>query len=958
MNNLKKVLALVVAIAMFASMGVFASAQTFADADQFGNSADAINLLSDLGIINGYPEDNTFKPANTITRAEAAAIMVRMMGLEENVVNGPTMFTDVAADNWASGYVNVAVAHKIVNGMGDGTFAPNAEVTYEQVVKMIVCALGYEPAAAKNGGWPNGYITVAASQKVGITKGVGGAVGTAASRATVAKLVYNALEVELMDQETYSTGTAGDEWKIQEGKTILSEYLELEKVDGVVVDTYLASSEYDKDADKTIDIVVTKNYEQDASKKSDADYVKGDVYSFIAESADAAALLGYTVTAYVGENEDEDDAVFAIAEKQNKNSMTVIDTEDSVDTDSEVFTTNEDGDLVINYYKTSSSKSTTEAKIVNTIKGYYDGTGETLKAVDNFVINGFLSDDAGAAYTDMALNDALLSQVEEIRFLDNNNDGDFEYAFVTLFGEEGVELQVDEVDVEDLYITGKDNNDLDLDDDDKLIEIIKDGEVVGIDAIAENDVVTVLDKDAKVMTVYVSSATVEGTVDEIYDDEYKIAGKNYKISGNDDDYGVKAEDLSAGDDGIYYLNYEGKIAYVDTVNTISGAEYVYIIANDVSDGDFDDNSLLVKVVTKAGEVEVLTVKSKKVDIEVSENREDNYEDLDDIEGETCVKSVLDEKLIDGKGQIAKIKTNAAGEITEFYFPGAKDFDSVMTYNEPNTKEYSEAKGRYSTLSLPSTAIVFNYNPDEEELEDAITVSTVENVFEDEGNYEFAAYGKDRDNIDCVVTNDADVTFNAEAPVMVVTATSKTVYNDDDTYKITGVMAGETVSFIADTEDDDAIDAAADVVKGNVIVFSKTSANLIKDITVLVDSTEDDPADGLATFTNDDIIVHGEGDAEKNVSVMYGEVVDKLTGGFFRIGSLATYDEADDATFTEFVGTDDCNYTVVDYTTNKLSVTSGSYGSMKESKEGKQIFVFVKTSEDSEEEVTDVVIFKL
>ncbi len=166
---------------------------SFSDVNKNQDFYKAVTYLSENGILTGYP-DGTFRPYDTITRAEAATVMVRMLGLEDRAVQGRTSFTDVPADNWASGYINVSEAEGIIDGMGDGTFAPNSEVTYEQIVKMVVCALGYEPEAVRNGGYPSGYLRVAGSQ-LDITDGVSGTVGNAASRATVAMIIYNAMMI-------------------------------------------------------------------------------------------------------------------------------------------------------------------------------------------------------------------------------------------------------------------------------------------------------------------------------------------------------------------------------------------------------------------------------------------------------------------------------------------------------------------------------------------------------------------------------------------------------------------------------------------------------------------------------------------------------------------------------------------------------------------------------------------
>lgn len=989
MNNLKKVLALVVAVAMFASFGFVASAADYSDVASSANYADAVNLLSNLGIINGY-EDGTFRPDNTITRAEVAAIMVRMLGLEDSAEQGATIFTDVAADNWASGYVNVAQAQGIINGMGDGTFAPSAEVTYEQVVKMIVCALGYEPAATANGGYPTGYLYQAS--RIGVTKGIAGTTGSAASRATVARLVYNALEIELMDQTSFSTGLYGSIYDVQKGKTVLTEYLDLEKVDAVVVNTYLSDSGYE-DGNNKVGLVITKNYKEDYDYAGIIEYdASTSTQSFVAEGTDAATLLGYTVIAYVGENDNGDDAIFAIAEKSGKNSTTVIDVADISKTEGEldfdlgtstpIF--DEDGIEIgtrltggaISYYKSSTAKNATEVTIDSTI--YTKGVGTSDISDKNVVINGFNNSDYLNGQNDVVTL-AANEEIDDITFLDNDNDGDFEFIFVNVYTDDAEEFVVDSVDLEDYYIEGVDNTgsiELDLDDPDYLYTVIKDGKIADFADIAEGDVVTVLDNSnsVKVKTLYVSSAVVEGTVDEVGEDgdEFTIAGKTYKASpyavanGAIDkaDDGVNA-DISAGDEGVYYINYLGKIAYVDAVSTIAGADYVYIIDADVSEGDFGDTSYIVKVVTAKGTVEVLTVKSKKV--KVHYDKDENGVDVvdDELTDKEVYERYLD-KYVGGLGTedtdrsetaIAKINTNSAGEITEFYFPGAKNFKSKDTYindADNEAKEFSEKKMTYGTIPVESNTVVFNIDTGERktdgtiDYEEAVTATTLSNIFSDGTSYSFMAYGDDNfDEAKAIVTWDAKTAFDPEAPVMVVTAKKTVVSDEDTTYRLTGIMGGSEVSVIVDPDETSSAD---DIVKGNVIIFSKSTAGFAQNISVLYDSDKT----GLGTDVfgvvkgGVDKIVTGAVEEKGTVVAHFGEITDKTNTRFqLNNNERIDYTPSDDG----------CNYIVVEKAANDITVKAGSYSSIKKSTGSSTYYAFVKSTADNYDEVTDVVVYK-
>ena len=97
MKNFKKVISTVIALAISAS--TFASASTFSDVADTASYAEAIEVLSALGIVNGYVEDGvtSFKPEGEITRAEAATMIVGALNMTEDAKNSSSscQFADV-----------------------------------------------------------------------------------------------------------------------------------------------------------------------------------------------------------------------------------------------------------------------------------------------------------------------------------------------------------------------------------------------------------------------------------------------------------------------------------------------------------------------------------------------------------------------------------------------------------------------------------------------------------------------------------------------------------------------------------------------------------------------------------------------------------------------------------------------------------------------------------------------
>ncbi|MFD0681670.1 MULTISPECIES: S-layer homology domain-containing protein [unclassified Paenibacillus] len=98
-----------------------------------------IELLASKLIVNGI-ENDKFAPDNNITRAEFAALLVRSLAVEEVKATG---FTDVTSANWFSGAVGAAKAAQLIAGFEDGTFQPNAKITREQMVTMIIRAFQF-----------------------------------------------------------------------------------------------------------------------------------------------------------------------------------------------------------------------------------------------------------------------------------------------------------------------------------------------------------------------------------------------------------------------------------------------------------------------------------------------------------------------------------------------------------------------------------------------------------------------------------------------------------------------------------------------------------------------------------------------------------------------------------------------------------------------------------------------
>lgn len=188
MKTLKKVLCLVLALVMV--VGTMAiSAAAFTDDKDITNK-DAAAVLNGIKVIEGY-EDKSFRPEGTLTRAEGATIIYKL--LQATDVKLTSKLTD-AKGHWSENAVAYCESEGIVAGYGDGTFGVNDKLTAAQFAKMILVALGYKADVEGFVGadWENNVIKAATAAKINVK---GAAWSEAIIRENAAQMAFNALGV-------------------------------------------------------------------------------------------------------------------------------------------------------------------------------------------------------------------------------------------------------------------------------------------------------------------------------------------------------------------------------------------------------------------------------------------------------------------------------------------------------------------------------------------------------------------------------------------------------------------------------------------------------------------------------------------------------------------------------------------------------------------------------------------
>ena len=121
----------------------WSSENNFSDvsADKWYNNA--VSTLCHMGVLGGY-SDGTFRPNAPITRAEFAKIAVSFSQANGSAVY--SYFTDVKTTDWFAPYVTAAKDSSLIEGYSDGSFKPENKITRAEACAIVNRVLGRKPS--------------------------------------------------------------------------------------------------------------------------------------------------------------------------------------------------------------------------------------------------------------------------------------------------------------------------------------------------------------------------------------------------------------------------------------------------------------------------------------------------------------------------------------------------------------------------------------------------------------------------------------------------------------------------------------------------------------------------------------------------------------------------------------------------------------------------------------------
>ena len=872
MKTFRKVTSLALALALVLTSAfamVSFAAETFNDVPSNHQYARAINALVDEGVLEGYKNDDgsfSFKPENTVTRAEFATIIARAStDTVPELTTAATQFADMGEAEWAVSYVSYAVGRGVINGFpadetGAVKFMPNAPVTYGQAIKMIVCMLGYGNSVAQSDVWYQGYLDIA--HQLGITKGAAAGGDDAAPRGMVAQLVYNMLDTKPQVQ----TGVD------QNGKPVYSTSDKNFREETLQTKTYTGQ----------LMGVFNDTIRDGGYGLSKTELLVGDeIFELGSLTADSLKrYLGYEVKVTYTEDTSRTANIAKTVSPTNRN---------------EIHTVN-DGDIdmvtasYLEYWQNPDDRKVTKLNY----------NKNNLVIIEN-------GTPIGVGLTDNQLIELFDVDTGNIQFIDSNGDGSMDVAFVTSYETYVIIQKNDNKGVYSFYdkfgmTPGGQALTLDNDSDDVTVKLVSstNGNLTNstVSAIAVGDVVSVAkSRSSDKVEVIISRIKQSGAVNELDSTGKKVTiGKNeYKYSQYYVDIMESNADqrLTTSDNVTAYLDFMGKIAYVS--RTAGKENYGYIMK--AGRGKGMDAPLEIKLKDASGTEKPLVtdtsvnINGKKYDADeaLAELEKaaalvgSNAASSDTIWGSTganaAYSSLIRYELSNNKIKTMYLVDGEMGSASGVaYRHLASATGSKLTYSSSGTAFKEDGKTKF-TINSNTKVFIVPYNRENDK---SYVVRTGTSYFTNNKNYYVDAYEGENSSAPAkyvvVYAEDASLNVDGTAKAVIVESVSESGTVSDPYYNLryyeVGSATGSSDLKTMRTEDADVFDDAK-VKVGDVIRFVASGDQIEKiDVLFSVDTLKKPTGEDAGSDSYDGKICEvwqGHDEDEKYFRALYGTV---------------------------------------------------------------------------------------
>jgi len=734
-------------------------------------NSEAVERIKSLNIMTGY-EDGRFGEAEHLTRAEFAAVICRILRLDDlSHLDDTLQYTDVPEDFWGWSGINVVSSIKYMQGYGNNMFGPDEKVTYNQVVTVMIKLLGYDSTCEVVGGDDySPYINRAHS--LGILKNVSFKGDEPITREELALVISNALDTKLMIIDT-------------DGKLAVSDYTlfdrfrkDGEELEGIVQETSQTYLVEDNELDD--DEVIINGVRYNVGDTDIRDYLGMNVHFFVQSVNDDFYVIK-------GFYPDYDNETLSLS-----------------------------GEDVIQYdngYLTYENDERKEKRIK--LSGC------------QFVCNGRIYFGAPS--------ELLLSPNAKIKFINNDKDTEYEYAFVELY--ELAQILKNNTVVGSVYLQSTLKNgsrSIDYTDEDVNFTFLNTaGKEISPEELSAEDAWLEIyaSRDGKNMKVILLDDAKSGYVERIDFNEngtVVIDGAEYALAKDYAGFLVSPKILVINEYYDFCVDSYGKIICVETKNENAKARYGYIYFVSEASDNSDDEPMKIKIINGT------TVRNCK------ENEKyyiygNNRQEIQTLELASKVR--IDNVYYSEADDISRILKTTYVSSTD----GKTNLGNVIKYTLNNEKrvnkiEIMESYGKYTARKLNAEQKVMGggdtpFGIDEETVVFFIPKSGMEEDISCEmkfttDSYKSAGYELDEETytVSAVVFESPlsvfdNSDFSESERTKIIQAVSQEIDDDGEiVYRVSGYAGNEVFNRITRSGIENIESIVSDLKRGDVVQF--------------------------------------------------------------------------------------------------------------------------------------------
>ncbi|MCK9478564.1 MAG: S-layer homology domain-containing protein [Firmicutes bacterium] len=752
---------------------------------------DSLEILSILGIMEDGA-DGAFEPEGSITRSEFTTMIIKLLNIDEQItdIGSDSMFKDVSADNPALPYITTAAKLGIVSGFGNETFRPDDNVTYEQIMIMLVNALGYGVVVKQQGNNISEYLSQAGN--LNLLGGIKVSYADAATKGAVAKILHNALYIDILEAKVLGERT---EYKAVKGNNILTEKFKLVKVEGIV------------------NAVGRTKLASVSNLRDGLIEINNEIYRL--DMAKATPFFANYVTAYVqDEDKNSEREVVFITPHPHKNTVWQINAKDIVDCKNNTI-----------YYTTDEnlSRGTDEIEVASSSDLILNGQ----------VFKGYLEE-------------IIQKDFGNVTVVDNNGDSIADAVIVTRYDV----IVADSIDEQGKIVYDKINPSISLNLDDNgakgTVKIFKNGTEISISDIKSGDVLSVAQSENDKISlkyIYVSDTKITGEIQEIDKPDKNIVINNefYKITKRLIDL------VKLGESYTFALDIENKAVDIQrSVLTSGNLAYLMMAKRMKGIGA----RLSLKLFTQDGEIKELTcantITLDGVSIKSSAVKEPIF--MVDEKGNIREDNKIVPQLIvygtDSKGNVNEIDTAATSpseKESEYSLERVFDYTDSTHIAEPGNLIWVGPNSLNTNILIDDSTVLFYIPADEENSEDSkyqiVTANDLIDI-----SFAVTAYSLSPETF---IPDAAVIKYNAShegvhsrSPMMLVDYISTAVNKEGDVINMLyGLVKGELKSeIVADFNVLKKRDTGETIGQGDVIQYQKNGKGEVVSISYVDDSS--------------------------------------------------------------------------------------------------------------------------